>query len=41
MAIGRRVSLSRVPSSAEWNALYALSVKQAVVGEAHGMECKM
>lgn len=32
VAIGRRGALSRVPSSAEWNALYALSVKQAVVG---------
>lgn len=32
VTIGRRGSLSHVPSSAEWNALYALSVKQAVAG---------
>ena len=32
VTIGRRGALSRVPSSAEWNALYALSVKQAVAG---------
>ena len=31
-AICHRYSLSRVPSAAEWNALYSLSVKQAVVG---------
>lgn len=30
VAIGRRDALSRVPSSAEWSALYGLSVKQAV-----------
>ena len=29
---GRRGSLYRVPSSAEWNALYGLSLKQAVAG---------
>lgn len=32
VAIGRRDALSRVPSSAEWSALYGLSVKQAVAG---------
>lgn len=32
VAICHRDSLSRVPSAAEWNALYSLSVKQAVVG---------
>lgn len=32
VAIGNRVCLSRVPTAAEWNALYSLSVKQAVAG---------
>lgn len=32
VAICHRDSLSRVPSTAEWNALYSLSVKQAVAG---------
>lgn len=32
VSIGRRDSLSRVPSSEEWNALYSFSVKQAVTG---------
>ena len=32
VAICHRDSLSRVPSDAEWNALYSLSVKQAVAG---------
>ena len=32
VAIGRRGALSRRPSSAEWNSLYSLSVKQAVAG---------
>ena len=32
VAIGNKVCLSRVPSAAEWNALYSLSVKQAVAG---------
>ena len=32
VAICHRESLSRVPSAAEWNALYSLSVKQAVAG---------
>lgn len=32
MTIGRRNSLSRVPSSEEWNMLYNISVKQAVAG---------
>ena len=32
VAICHRDSLSRVPSTAEWNALYNLSVKQAVAG---------
>lgn len=32
VAIGNQVSLSRVPSTAEWTALYGLSVKQAVAG---------
>ena len=32
VSIGRRDSLSRVPSAAEWKALYSLSVKQAVAG---------
>ena len=32
VAICHRDSLSRVPSAAEWNALYSLSVKQAVAG---------
>ena len=32
VAIGRRDSLSRVPSAAEWKALYRLSVMQAVAG---------
>ena len=27
VAIGNRVCLSRVPTAAEWNALYSLSVK--------------
>ena len=32
VTIGRRNSLSRVPSSEEWNMLYNISVKQAVAG---------
>ena len=32
VAIGNKVCLSRVPSAAEWKALYSLSVKQAVAG---------
>ena len=32
VSIGHRKSLSRVPSTAEWNMLYGLSVKQAVAG---------
>ena len=32
VAIGRRDSLSRVPSAKEWCALYGLSVMQAVSG---------
>ena len=32
VAIGRRSSLSRTPSSAEWTSLYELSMKQAVAG---------
>ena len=32
VAIGNRVCLSRVPTAAEWKALYSLSVKQAVAG---------
>ena len=32
VTIGHRESLSRVPTAAEWNALYSLSVKQAVAG---------
>lgn len=32
VTIGHRESLSRVPSTAEWNALYGLAVKQAVAG---------
>lgn len=32
VAIGRRSSLSRVPSAEEWGTLYGLSVKQAVAG---------
>lgn len=32
VAICHRDSLSRVPTAAEWNALYSLSVKQAVAG---------
>ena len=32
VAIVHRESISRVPSSAEWSALYGLSVKQAVAG---------
>ena len=32
VTIGHRESLSRVPTAAEWNALYRLSVKQAVAG---------
>lgn len=32
VAIGHRKSLSRVLSTAEWNALYGLAVKQAVAG---------
>ena len=32
VAIGRRGSLSRVPSAEEWHKLYALAVKQAVAG---------
>lgn len=32
VAIGHRESLSRVPSAAEWNALYRMSQKQAVAG---------
>ena len=32
VAIGNQVCLSRVPSTDEWNALYGLSLKQAVAG---------
>ena len=32
VAIGHRKSISRVLSTAEWNMLYGLSVKQAVAG---------
>ena len=32
VAIGRRVSLSRVPSAKDWSRLYALAEKQAVAG---------
>ena len=32
VAIGHRKSLSRVLSTAEWNALYGMAVKQALVG---------
>lgn len=32
VSIGNRVCLSRVPTAAEWKALYSLSVKQAVAG---------
>ena len=32
VAIGNKVCLSRVPSAAEWKALYSLSVKQALTG---------
>ena len=32
VTIGRRNSLSRVPSSEEWNMLYSISLKQAVAG---------
>ena len=32
VAIGRRDSLSRVPSAQEWSALYGLAVKQALAG---------
>lgn len=32
MTIGRRNSLSRVPSSEAWNLLFNISVKQAVAG---------
>ncbi|MGN0282527.1 MAG: nucleotidyltransferase family protein [Prevotella sp.] len=32
VAIGRRDSLSHVPSADDWSALYSLSVKQAVAG---------
>lgn len=32
VAFCHRDSLSRVPTAAEWNALYILSVKQAVAG---------
>ena len=32
VSIGNKVCLSRVPSAAEWKALYSLSVKQAVAG---------
>ena len=32
VTIGHRDSLSRVPTAAEWKALYSLSVKQAVAG---------
>lgn len=34
VSIGRRASLSRVPSANDWSVLYGLSVKQAVVGVA-------
>lgn len=32
VAIGNKVCLSRVPTAAEWRALYDLAVKQAVAG---------
>lgn len=32
VSIGRRDSLSRVPSAEEWSMLYSFSVKQAVAG---------
>ena len=32
VAIGRRDSLSRVPSAAEWSMLYGLAMKQTVAG---------
>ena len=36
VAIGRRGSLSRVPSAEEWSMLYGLALKQAVGGASLG-----